>query len=187
MIDARPAALLRALWLVAGLVAVAATVRALAVALRAGFKSGAGVEMAVPAGIAAILIGAAVEAPRARLVQWVLIALSALVIVLGGARLVLGAPHGPQIGHRPESRSACVAAGMSDTPNARCRRPSMRNAAVTRPSSTTSASVNCRRRSAMAAASIAVWSVASRSANASAAASAGVRAATSASFGSSAS
>lgn len=76
---------------------------------------------------------------------------------------------------------------MSAIPNARCNRPSMMNAPVTSPSSTTSASLKCRFSPAMTAASIAAWSAARRSANASAALSAAVRVASPASFGSSAS
>jgi hypothetical protein len=83
-----PGRALRGLWLLAGVLALGAAAHALARALGGGTQGPAGVEMAVPAGLAVLLIGAAIEAPRPPLVRWVLIAVSAVVIVLGGATLV---------------------------------------------------------------------------------------------------
>jgi hypothetical protein len=83
-----PGRALRGLWLLAGAIAFGAAARALTLAVMTGFRDAAGVEIAVPVGLAALLIGAAIEGPRPRLVQWVLIVLSGLVIVLGGTRLV---------------------------------------------------------------------------------------------------
>ncbi|MBI2204392.1 MAG: hypothetical protein HYU41_11140 [Candidatus Rokubacteria bacterium] len=96
----KPGAGLRALWGLAGVVAVAVGVQALLIAVGPGLARGAGAQIAVPAGIATLLIGAAIEAPRARLVQWVLIAISALVIALGGATLV-HRTGGPEMAPRP--------------------------------------------------------------------------------------
>lgn len=85
----KPGAGLRALWGLAGVAAAAVGVQSLLIAVGPGLARGAGAQIAVPIGIATLLIGGAIEAPRARLVQWVLTGMAALVVSVGGVTLVL--------------------------------------------------------------------------------------------------
>ncbi len=79
---------------IAGLIVAGIALQLLVDKTRIGFTASDAVALAVVAGLAALLIGAAIAAPRRRIVRAVLVALSALVIPVGGlvllAKLFLG-------------------------------------------------------------------------------------------------
>ena len=79
---------------IAGLIVAGIALHLLVDKTRIGFTASDAVALAVVAGLAALLIGTAIAAPRRRIVRAVLVALSALVIPVGGlvllAKLFLG-------------------------------------------------------------------------------------------------
>jgi hypothetical protein len=79
---------------IAGLIAAGIGLYLLVDRMRIGFSAADTVALAAVAGLAALLIGTAIAAPRRRIVRAVLVALSALVIPVGGlvllAKLFLG-------------------------------------------------------------------------------------------------